>query len=152
MSGDEEVTENLEVINISGRIASDPAPGNPTLPGNCQNCGRPSGTRTRCPKCMGYGVKSNKNKRARYRSQGRCPNCGVKTSNKLCDKCFQNSRRYRQKARHDCIAAYGGKCACCPETRVEFLQIDHVAVPGSVERQAAKANGLPASTYTRLKK
>lgn len=35
-------------------------------------------------------------------------------------------RAYTRKLRETVIAGYGGKCACCPESRYEFMAIDHV--------------------------
>lgn len=34
-------------------------------------------------------------------------------------------KAWRDKRRLELIAAYGGKCECCGESRKEFLQIDH---------------------------
>ena len=118
----------------------------------CQNCNRPSNGKTRCTRCMGYCVKSARTKRERYRAEGRCPTCGVYTSNNTCDSCLLKKRLYKQTARWVCIQAYGGACACCGERRLEFLQIDHVDTPGHIERADAKAKGLPVHLYVRLKK
>jgi hypothetical protein len=46
-------------------------------------------------------------------------------------------RRYRQEA----FDAYGGKCACCGESRYEFLTIDHPNGGGRRERQLSFAPG-----------
>lgn len=45
-----------------------------------------------------------------------------------------------RKARHvrlkaQCFAAYGGMCACCGESQIMFLTIDHVNDDGHVERK-----------------
>lgn len=35
-------------------------------------------------------------------------------------------RAYLQKLRGELIAGYGGKCACCGESRYEFMALDHI--------------------------
>lgn len=42
------------------------------------------------------------------------------------------------------IAAYGGKCECCQEERIEFLCIDHINGCGNEER---KKHGLGSNFY-----
>lgn len=34
-------------------------------------------------------------------------------------------KAYRRQLKLDVIAAYGGQCECCGETRWEFLTLDH---------------------------
>jgi len=61
-------------------------------------------------------------------------------------------RRWYLKLRTEVIAGYGGKCACCGETYLPFLAIDHVAGDGAAERKAGGGQGngqLPL--YTRLR-
>ena len=74
-----------------------------------------------------------------------------KTPNYICKKCEikrakkwnQNNRdRYNQSQREGCqclrdevIDAYGGKCACCGETRREYLTIDHKNGNGNKQRK-----------------
>jgi hypothetical protein len=52
-------------------------------------------------------------------------------------------RRSRIKLKADVIDAYGGKCSCCGEWRIEFLTIDHVDGGGTQHRiaLATKADG-----------
>ncbi len=50
----------------------------------------------------------------------------------------ETRRRYRQNLREKVIAAYGSACACCGETRVQFLALDHVNGDGSIERRTLK--------------
>lgn len=52
----------------------------------------------------------------------------------------------RRSIKRQVIAAYGGRCACCSEYRIEFLAIDHINRDGSAHRKAIGAqSGL--STY-----
>ena len=56
------------------------------------------------------------------------------------------------------IAAYGGKCACCSESRIEFLTLDHIhgrsKEPRRITGQKAwarlKARGWPRENYQLL--
>jgi len=44
-------------------------------------------------------------------------------------------KRYTAKLRKEIITAYGSKCACCGETEVLFLEIDHVNNDGAKDRK-----------------
>jgi 5-methylcytosine-specific restriction endonuclease McrA len=56
------------------------------------------------------------------------------------------------------IAAYGGKCACCGESRIEFLTLDHIHGRASEPRRITglkawarlKARGWPKDNYQLL--
>jgi len=43
--------------------------------------------------------------------------------------------RYYGKLRREAYAAYGGRCACCGESRFEFLTIDHIKGDGAEHRK-----------------
>lgn len=47
-------------------------------------------------------------------------------------------RRSRQKLKRTTIEALGGQCACCGESELEFLAVDHIAESGAAHR-----NSLP---------
>lgn len=65
------------------------------------------------------------------------------------------SRRYQQKIRKEVLNHYGHACACCGESRYEFLAIDHIngggvrhkkEVLGAVHKSLAiwlRANNYP---------
>ena len=56
----------------------------------------------------------------------------------------------RRKLKQDVIAAYGNKCACCGETRIEFLSVDHVNGGGTEHRRSIRSaeRGTPyAASY-----
>lgn len=44
-------------------------------------------------------------------------------------------KQYRTKLREAALAAYGGKCECCNEDRIEFLCIDHQGGGGTKHRK-----------------
>lgn len=48
----------------------------------------------------------------------------------------ENVKAWRSRLKGLCIEAYGGKCACCGETELAFLCIDHVDGGGTLHRQA----------------
>ena len=49
--------------------------------------------------------------------------------------------RFRRKLRAEILAAYGNECACCGETRKEFLTIDHIEGGGNKHRDTIKRYG-----------
>jgi len=54
------------------------------------------------------------------------------------DKVKQNAQRGHQKLRMEVLIHYSGsppKCACCAETTLEFLTIDHIDGGGHCHRQ-----------------
>ncbi|MBD0372781.1 MAG: hypothetical protein ICV60_18195 [Pyrinomonadaceae bacterium] len=59
-------------------------------------------------------------------------------------------RRHVYKLRIETFAAYGGQCACCGESALEFLAIDHVNGGGSKQRRELKRRGV--NFYRWLKK
>ena len=51
------------------------------------------------------------------------------------DRFNQLVRESRQRLRDEVIDAYGGKCACCGETRREYLSIDHKNGNGNKQKR-----------------
>jgi hypothetical protein len=51
------------------------------------------------------------------------------------------NRRYIAKLKLDTILAYGGYCACCYETELVFLTIDHINGGGNKHRQSLGLKG-----------
>lgn len=43
-------------------------------------------------------------------------------------------QRFQRKARETAIALYGGCCVCCGETRILFLELDHINNDGKEHR------------------
>jgi hypothetical protein len=52
--------------------------------------------------------------------------------------------------KQEMIAAYGGKCSCCGESRFEFLTLDHVNGGGKSHR--SRVGGGGAHLYADLKR
>lgn len=58
----------------------------------------------------------------------------------------KRSREYHRKLRLEVIIHYGGnppKCACCGETELDFLTIDHINNDGAKHRKQHGHNFLP---------
>jgi hypothetical protein len=51
------------------------------------------------------------------------------------DKCNQLQRETNHRLRDEVIDAYGGECACCGETRREYLTIDHIDGNGNKQKR-----------------
>lgn len=61
----------------------------------------------------------------------------------------------RDRLRLATLTAYGGKCACCGESRNEFLAIDHVNGGGNEHRRSLSTNprgGAGQTTYRWLRR
>jgi hypothetical protein len=71
-----------------------------------------------------------------------------------CKECYERQReandKWREKVRKEVFDAYGGKCACCGETKTAFLSIDHINQDGAARRRA-KLDGTGAQLYSQLR-
>lgn len=105
-------------------------------------------------------------------AMGLCVYCGIKkhlNNKKGCSACLKNKynvqkkyyltnkdkcKLYRQKIKTKVIEKYGGKCACCGETKIEFLVIDHINNDGGKERKQKYGSqfGASYSWYLELKR
>jgi hypothetical protein len=60
------------------------------------------------------------------------------------EKVSKEHKKYRERIRLECLVHYGGdppKCACCGETLIEFLTIDHINGGGVKHRKEAGITG-----------
>ncbi len=85
----------------------------------------------------------------RRTSDGSCMECAriydrnrapIKTKT---DNWKQAQIRHRLKVKVEAINHYGGKCACCGTTRVEFLCIDHINNDGAEHRRKIGRYPMP---------
>ena len=61
--------------------------------------------------------------------------------------------RYRKEEKLRCYSAYGGAvCACCGETTLEFLSLDHTNNDGAKQRRLLKYHGSGHAFYVWLRK
>lgn len=100
-----------------------------------------------------------RNYRSRIKQPGMCSVCLIRPveSHHLCDVCRSRWQKWRENnldhvrakdkqlrynLRDQVLAAYGGKCACCGETRPEFLAVDHVNEDGAAHRRILRSQGV----------
>lgn len=96
-----------------------------------------------------------------WKREGRCTQCGRVRApgRKKCESCLEVNRRaskkyrpqseesrsyYRERKdriRVEVITAYGGSCACCGETEMDFLQLDHSFNDGGKHRAESRNSG-----------
>jgi predicted restriction endonuclease len=57
------------------------------------------------------------------------------------DKFTESARKRRRLLRSEVLLAYGHRCACCGETRAEFLAVDHINGGGAQHRKDLLAQG-----------
>ena len=96
-------------------------------------------------------------RRKRLNAEGLCGRCGGARdvpSRKECSRCRKKlARLYRdryqgkriashrvaqQALKREVFSKYGGAhCACCPESHMEFLSVDHIDGNGAAHRRAA---------------
>lgn len=135
---------------------------------NCEVCGKELYRR---PKGLdGSPIKCRSCTTAERNRKGRidfCRICGIELTERTgtwwgrgekrikhtayCKKCYSKiDREKRRELKQEVIDHFGGKCACCGETRLEFLTLDHVNNDGGVHRRETP-NSLGTSLYNRLK-
>ncbi len=84
----------------------------------------------------------NWSKRSQRHSSNRCNKCvcaAAKRQQAAKGKEFYAIKRRAFKV--EVMAAYGGKCACCGETEIAFLSIDHKRDNGADHRREIKSTG-----------
>ena len=92
--------------------------------------------RKRCDNCLSKNSKACRKYYKGNREKGLC-SCGSEPTPglKSCAPCREYIREYNRKLRLKVFAAYGGSiCACCGETELVFLTIDHIGGGGGKHR------------------
>lgn len=111
-------------------------------------CGKskPAG-RSKCKDCQKANAQKFLEKKHKAKADGMCNDCFKKppqSSFTKCSECLEKRRlgmiKTNKKLKKDVITAYGGKCECCGETRIEFLTIDHVNGDGAEHRRKYRGN------------
>jgi hypothetical protein len=115
-----------------------------------------------CPKCKTEKPRSDfhRNRAQRDGLATWCKQCSNTTSlathrhrkyyAKHHIKWNQNRRQRSQSYREQAILRYGGKCACCGESHLEFLTFDHVNNDGSQMRKERGDAERGGTLYKRL--
>lgn len=119
--------------------------------GRCVGCLKtvpPPGQR-RCPPCAEVHAARAHQRKGRLRGEGRCVRCLApsRSGRNTCAPCAErqtvSNRARRNEQRALVFANYGGaRCACCGETELEFLSIDHVMNDGAEHRKRVIAASL----------
>jgi len=124
----------------------------------CSQCPNPRYGRSRlCRQCLRpIQAAMMKKRRETNKELGVCADCAkpIDTGKKLyCLKCLKRHRRlcieYKQRLKLQCFEAYGGPvCACCGETELSFLTLDHVHNNGNHERRKLCGTNLRGGGHT----
>lgn len=117
------------------------------LSGSCGCRGKTNLTHKRCPGCSEWKVHGEfYPARTAPRGAKLGVYCKVCTARRSVDGYRNNrerrlasSKRNRDKLRDEVLAAYGGRCACCGESRSVFLTIDHIFGGGTKELEATSS-------------
>lgn len=121
----------------------------------CVNCGNDSKGKRRCDKCFAVTNNNSKQCRIRWRADNKC-SCGKPNAlDKLhCQECLGKYSDVRITNKIETMTAYGGKCACCGETNILFLTIDHKNGGGKQHRKEilGSSNACGDNFYKWLKK
>lgn len=102
-----------------------------------------------CKSCLPKLRVAAKSRADARRAAGLCGTCGAVclAGYKQCQMCMESRRARHLKLKLRVMAAYGGLCACCGDTFVGRLTIDHVNNDGAVHRRTLKSQ---ASMYQHL--
>lgn len=84
---------------------------------------------SRCKKCL------NKINRDRFKND---PALRKRTVKRLC----ASAKIARKELRRTIFNAYGNKCACCGEDKIEFLAIDHIKGGGYLHWKSRNSDGV----------
>jgi hypothetical protein len=117
------------------------------LAGMCTFCGKrpPKIGKSRCSIC-------NAGRAAYYHQRikdNKCP-CGVTlVTGKRCSACLRKSQESHYAMVADVIGYYGGKCACCGQSELIYLTIDHINGGGNAH---AREIGRGVALYRWLRR
>lgn len=107
--------------------------------GLCTLCGKniPRKNLLTCISCAEKRKITQKKAHQKRQQDGKCIYCNNEptTGMKTCELCRVEHKEMDLLIKNKVYAAYGGyKCACCGETEISFLSIDHVNNNGNKER------------------
>ena len=97
-------------------------------------------------------AEQTKERKERYRAQGRCNVCGLTPlvsetmCQKCCDRCMGNYNDRKKKV----YDHYGWECRCCGTTEEAFLTVDHVNNDGAEHRKTFASAGSGCAIYSWL--
>jgi hypothetical protein len=128
----------------------------------CTKCGKPNPTldRQQCPACLETARQYNRQRREQLKREGCCVDCAEELTDEDCQlrcrscviKASPRSERAARRAKLEALEAYGGAaCACCGETQLLMLTIDHTNRNGAEMRRSGN-QGSGQRIYRQLKK
>lgn len=107
--------------------------------GICIKCPKKSVSgKSYCQECLEKRRLLTRKYQDKYRSLGLCVSCGHDrdSDSPNCEKCKKATRARASAIRLEVMDAYGGRfCACCGESELKFLAIDHVNGGGGRHRR-----------------
>lgn len=111
--------------------------------GLCGICGREreQKNRRRCNRCLKIACKAVSTYQKSLHRRRLCVTCGAPSEGAYrCGTCatksFERHRLRYQRFKDLVFEHYGGyRCACCAETRSQFLTLDHIDGGGALERK-----------------
>ncbi len=91
--------------------------------------------------------------RAKRRAYGKCLCCGKNPAPgmKTCEKTNQRAKNRNRQIKEQVLDHYGRECACCGESGLTFLCVDHINNDGAEHRKKAGIGG-GSETYAWLVK
>lgn len=66
------------------------------------------------------------------------------------DAILRRQRRHRERLKREVVDAYGGACACCGESDIVFLAVDHIN--GNMGGKNRPRSEMGAKLYARLRR
>lgn len=124
--------------------------------GVCVDCGAHPAQlrRVRCADCL---VKASERSTRHYRAKSeheRAERIARMRANLdrpgVRERIKENGKRRRLADRVEAMNSYGGKCACCGETEVKFLTLDHSNGDGKAHRSELRV-GAGSEFYRKLR-
>ncbi len=115
----------------------------------CVRCGRAvKNYSVHCESCADYMKQKDVTRYHAKKNQELCVHCGQHSpvaTEILCLQCKEKNQQRgsenRRKNKMTIISNYGGQCACCGETKMEFLTIDHIDGGGTQHRKSLVQSG-----------
>ncbi len=107
----------------------------------------------RCTMCRETARATITRRREKRKASNLCLRCGVRppTSKRYCTECKGLYRDWRRDVKTEVMEHYGTICACCGESHLEFLNIDHINGGGNKHRKEIGRKKAGSSFYHWLK-
>jgi hypothetical protein len=119
--------------------------------GKCYECGTPAvNGKTRCVSCLEHNKTNHISRRGRLTNANLCSSCGKAAPiafYRTCQACLDKQTERRLLIKRQIMAAYGSVCACCGESRLPFLTIDHINGNGNEHRKELNGRGCGEIIY-----